>query len=219
MEKNLAILMADLTGYTALTETHGALAAADLIDRYVEIVETCLVGDSRIRERTGDEVMIVSESPDHLLSTAAMIMKHTAKEENFLQVHGGLHYGNVLHRKNSLFGSAVNLTARIAAKAEPGTFWCSGDFVEALANQYAFLLAPKGKHSFKNVNEEMEIAALVYTRTKPTTVDPVCRMQILDTGTAIRHPELDDLHFCSRACLDRYMGITANAASAGCEHC
>ena len=43
MEENLAILMADLSGYTALTETHGAVSAANLIDRYVEIVEKCLV--------------------------------------------------------------------------------------------------------------------------------------------------------------------------------
>ncbi len=30
MERNVAILMADLSGYTALTETHGSVSAADL---------------------------------------------------------------------------------------------------------------------------------------------------------------------------------------------
>jgi class 3 adenylate cyclase len=64
MEENIAVLMADLTGYTALTETHGAASAADLIDRYVEIVEDCLIGDSKLQERIGDEVMIVSSSAD-----------------------------------------------------------------------------------------------------------------------------------------------------------
>jgi len=37
MEENIAILMADLSGYTALTETHGLSLAADLIDRYVKL--------------------------------------------------------------------------------------------------------------------------------------------------------------------------------------
>src|SRR6187431_177061 len=101
MEENIAILMADLSGYTALTETHGAASAADLIDRYVEIVEDCLIGDSKLQERVGDEVMIVSSSADFLLSTAALIIKKTSKEENFLQVHGGLHYGSVLKKNNS----------------------------------------------------------------------------------------------------------------------
>ena len=159
-------------------------------------------GDSRVKERTGDEVMIVSASPDHLLSTAVMIMKHASKEENFLQVHGGLHYGNVLNRNNSFFGSAVNLTARIAAKADPGTFWCSGDFIDALGDKSAYKLRPKGKHSFKNVNEEKEITEVLNSQEKPFMVDPVCRMLILDKTIAIQHPGNPHLHFCSQACLD-----------------
>lgn len=70
MEKDIAILMADLSGYTALTETHGAVSAADLIDRYISIAENCLVGDSQLHQRTGDEIMFVSDSPDFLLATA-----------------------------------------------------------------------------------------------------------------------------------------------------
>lgn len=202
MEENIAILMADLTGYTALTETHGAVSAADLIDKYIQIVEGCLVGDSHLKERTGDQVMIVSTSPDILLSTAVMIIKNTSKEENFLQVHGGLHYGNVLKRNNSYFGSAINLTARIAAKAGPGTFWCSGDFVNALSNKSAFMLEPKGKHRFKNVNDEIEIAEVLNAPANPFVIDPVCRMMILDKTSAIQHPELIDIFFCSQACLD-----------------
>jgi class 3 adenylate cyclase len=83
MEENIAVLMADLTGYTALTETHGAASAADLIDRYVEIVEDCLIGDSKLQERIGDEVMIVSSSADFLLSTAALIAKRTLNGRKF----------------------------------------------------------------------------------------------------------------------------------------
>src|SRR6476661_738766 len=111
MEENIAILMADLSGYTALTETHGAESAADLIDKYLEIVQASLIGDCQLKERTGDEVMIVSASADFLLLTAIMMLRNTSGEENFLQVHGGLHYGTVLKRNNSYFGSAINLTS------------------------------------------------------------------------------------------------------------
>ncbi|KIC91658.1 hypothetical protein [Flavihumibacter sp. ZG627] len=48
MEKNIAIVMAALSGYTALTETHGSATAANLIDQFIQIVERCLVGDTRI---------------------------------------------------------------------------------------------------------------------------------------------------------------------------
>jgi adenylate cyclase len=70
MRKNIAILMADLSGYTDRTETHGSFAAADLIDKYIGIVENCLVGDSRLHQRTGAEIVIVSASPNYLLATA-----------------------------------------------------------------------------------------------------------------------------------------------------
>lgn len=204
MEENIAILMADLSGYTALTETHGAATAADLIDKYLEIVQGCLVGDSELKERTGDEVIIVSASADFLLSTAFMIMKNTSKEENFLEVHGGLHYGNVLRRRDSYFGSAINLTSRIAAKATPGTFWCSDDFLEALTDKSTIALEPKGKHRFKNMAEEKEIAELLNPKGNAFFVDPVCRMLILDKTTAIQHPQNADLFFCSQTCLHTF---------------
>ena len=202
MEENISILMADLSGYTALTETHGATSAADLIDKYIEIVKDCLVGDSKLKERTGDEVMIVSQSPDFILSTAVKIIKNTTKEDNFLQVHGGLHYGKVLKRGNSYFGSTINLTSRIAAKANPGTFWCSEEFVDSISDKSRIKLQPKGKHSFKNINGEKEIAELVNEHSNSFSIDPVCRMQILDKTIAIKHPEENDLFFCSSACLD-----------------
>src|SRR5258706_1722830 len=156
MEKNIAILIADLSGYTALTEAHGSAAAADLIDKYIVIVKTCLVGDSQIHERTGDEIMIVSSSPDFLLATALMIENKTSNEENFLQVHGGLHYGKVLKRGDSYFGSALNLTSRIAAKANAGTYWCSDEFVNALSDKTMFTFTSKGIHLFKNITEGKE---------------------------------------------------------------
>jgi class 3 adenylate cyclase/YHS domain-containing protein len=213
MEENISILMADLTGYTALTETHGATSAADLIDRYLEIVEDCLVGDCELKERTGDEVMIVSQSSDFLLSTALRMIKNTSKEDNFLQVHGGLHYGKVLKRGNSYFGSTINLASRIATKANPGTFWCSEEFIGSISDKSLITLKSLGKHSFKNINAENKIAELVNEPSKSFVIDPVCRMQILDKTIAIKHPHDNHLFFCSSGCLDIFRNNQLAASS------
>ena len=204
MEKNIAILIADLSGYTALTETHGSHAAADLIDKYVGIVENCLMGDSRLHERTGDEVMIVSESADFLLATALRIGKNIANEENFLQVHGGLHYGKILQRDNNYFGSAINLTSRIAAKANAGTFWCSEDYVNALSDKYTCTIESKGNHFFKNISQGKEVFELSTEKRNAFYIDPVCRMLILDPQNAIPYPHDGDHFFCSSDCLEIY---------------
>jgi len=203
MEKNIAILMADLSGYTALTETHGAIAAADIIDKYMGIAENCLVGDSRVHERVGDEIMIVSSTPDFLLATALMIGKNTLNEENFLMVHGGLHYGKVLERGNSFFGSAINVTSRIAAKASAGTYWCSEEFMNALSDKSVF--TSKGHHFFKNIKKEKHVFEICIEDRKALYVDPVCRMLILDPQNAIPHPTDGEQYFCSPDCLEIYI--------------
>lgn len=207
MEKNIAILMADLSGYTALTETHGAVAAADLIDKYIGIVEKCLIGDSHLHERTGDEIMVVSSSPDFLLATALMIGEHTSKEDNFLRVHGGLHYGKVLQRGKSYFGSAINLTSRIASKARAGSVWCSDEFVNALSDKSVFPLTSRGIQVFKNVSIEKEVFELSIENRDSVYIDPVCRMLILDPHTAISHPTENGQYFCSSECMGLYNSI------------
>ena len=205
MEENLCILMSDLSGYTALTETHGAVSAADLIDRYVSIAEDCLVGDSHLLERTGDELMIISTSAQCLLATAVGIMNKTSNEPYFLQVHGGLHKGIALKRGGRYFGSAINLTSRIAAGANPGTFWCSREFVDSLPQTSSVILHPIGTYNFKNINDRKELFEIRFETDRPLYIDRVCRMLILDTSEAIKHPTSEELFFCSPACLDIYL--------------
>jgi len=55
--------MADLSGYTALTETHGPSGAADIVEKYISIVRDCLVGDSHLHGVVGDEVIIIHLPP------------------------------------------------------------------------------------------------------------------------------------------------------------
>ena len=95
MEQNIGIPVADLSGYTALSRNY---AVADLIDKYVEIVNNSLVGKSYLHERVGDEVMIVSCSPDNLLSSAIVVLSNVFKQYRFLHIHGALHYGKVLKK-------------------------------------------------------------------------------------------------------------------------
>ena len=205
MEQNIAILIADLSGYTALTETHGSATAADMVDKFLGIVEGCLVGDSKLHQCIGDEVMIVSTSPDHLASTAIMLIQNCSKEHHFLQVHGGLHYGKMLKRNNQYFGSPVNLASRIANKANKGTIWCTSGFMNELSNPASFTFTSKGRHNFKNVSEEIDVFEVMIEHTNSFHIDPVCRMLIHKKETATPHPYEQNIFFCSADCLDIYI--------------
>ena len=205
MEQNAGILMADLSGYTALTETHGAAIAADIIDTYLKIVDRCVVGDARLHQCVGDAVLIISPSPEHLLSTAIILIQNCSKENNFLQIHGALHYGKILKHNNNYFGAPINLTSRIASKANKGSFWCSMEFINALSDKSPVTFSSKGKHSFKNVTEEIEVFELMIENLHSFYVDPICRMLIHTKETATSHPEETDIFFCSEDCLQLYI--------------
>jgi class 3 adenylate cyclase len=205
MEQNIAILVADLSGYTALTETHGALSAADLIDKYIEIVNNSLVGNSVLHERVGDEVMIVSASPDNLLSTAIVLLNNVLQQYKFLHIHGGLHYGKVLKRNNSFFGSTINLTSRIASQAKPGIFLCSEDYLSSLADKKACSFNSLGKYNFKNVSEERELFEIIAGEPTNLHVDPVCRMLLNADEEHVSHPGNSNIFFCSVNCREIYL--------------
>ena len=204
MEKNLAILIADLSGYTALTETHGSGAAADLVEQYISMVNDSLAGDCRLHQCVGDEVLIVSSSADHLLATAIMLMKSASLEHHFLQLHGGLHYGKILERNNNYFGTTINLTSRIASNASPGSFCCSQAYIDSLSKEPKYTFISKGPKRFKNITDEVPIFELVISDPGQYHIDPVCRM-VTNKEKGVPHPIVQNIFFCSTHCLDIYV--------------
>ena len=95
-----------------------------MVEKYISIVRDCLVGDSHLHGVVGDQIIVISSSADHLLYTTLLLSQKTSKEEKFLQVHGGLHFGKILKRNNNYFGTTINPASRITNEAAPGTFWC-----------------------------------------------------------------------------------------------
>ena len=112
---------------------------------------------------------------------------------------------NNISVKHSYFGTTINLASRIASKANPGTFWCSMEYVKMLNNKSEFALHSKGQHSFKNLSEENELFELVVDDPRLFHIDPVCRMLINEKEHAIPHPEESNILFCSQHCFDTYI--------------
>jgi class 3 adenylate cyclase len=211
MEQDLAILIADLSGYSAMTEVHGSFSAADMIDKYINIVNDSLVGESFLHERVGDEVMIMSSSPDNLLGTAEMLCNNLAEENHFLQIHAGLHYGQLLKRGNGFFGSALNIASRIASLAHAGTVSCSATFLQKIDPASAANFKPIGKSSFKNISEPLEIFELDRDYKIDFHIDPVCRMIVFDHSKTFTHPADPKKVFCSEECRRIYLAKTIPA--------
>jgi adenylate cyclase len=110
----VAIAFADLAGYTRLTEEEGEEQAVDVVERFIEAVETTLPDDARIVKTIGDAVMIVG-SDAAALCEWAVGFQELQGERPFPRI--GLHWGAALYRDGDYYGRAVNLAARVGARA------------------------------------------------------------------------------------------------------
>jgi adenylate cyclase len=201
MEKNAAVLMADLTGYTAMTDVHGGASAATLVRKYMELVNSALVGETKIFQRVGDQIVLLADDPDDIVDTAKALNSRIHSEHHFLSVHAGIHYGSVFVENDNLFGSTINVASRIMNMAEHGQILCSSDLVEKV-NAEKHSWKHLGNFSFKNVMNEISIYELLTEKQLLHIIDPVCRMQIDPTRTEfICYYKDHAYHFCGNQCL------------------
>jgi class 3 adenylate cyclase/YHS domain-containing protein len=208
MEKNIAIMMADLSGYTAMTEVHGADSAAGIIDQYLAIVKKSLVGSSHLHERVGDEMVIVADTAEDLAYTATFLFEFAHDENEFLPLHAGLHYGPVVTRDGAYFGSTINITSRITSVAEKGCMVCSAEFLNKLPEGHPYVVKNKGMYTFKNLLKPVElfqVSCCIEFMTKKYVIDPVCHMLIKAPATAPQLEHKGELYyFCSEKCIEMY---------------
>ena len=207
-EKLIAILMADLSGYTAMTEVHGPAQAMFIADKFIDLVEKSLSGKSKLFERIGDQVVIISENPDDLARTAVILNNFSQKEKNFLKVHSGLHFGPVLEQQGRIYGSTINIAARIASEAKDGSLLASYEFISALNNPKAFHYEMYGIPHFKNVltpTKLFKIIPAAATHSPVYVIDPVCQMQLQERKSGYNFKvDGNKYHFCSHQCLDLF---------------
>src|SRR5215510_11532362 len=86
-------VIADLAGYTALTEAHGGAEAARTIARYTELASKALSPGVRLAERVGDQVLFVADDPSNAVTTALRLKDAVDREPLFLGVRIGIAVG------------------------------------------------------------------------------------------------------------------------------
>ena len=202
-EIDLALLIADLSGYTALTETHGALKASETVLRFVRLAKSCLEPGVGIVDSIGDEVFCSGADTLAVVRTALRLREAVEREPEFLRVSMGIHRGPIVEREGRLFGAPINLTARLAAHAIGGQILCTAPIARSMGTSAGVEPRPIGDRHFKNVTHPVALFELVRVseRRKATVTDPVCRMQVaVDDAIATIVHEGVSYRFCSLEC-------------------
>jgi len=168
------ILFTDVEGSTALTEQLGDAKAREVLRAHERIVREALRahGGSEIKAM-GDGFMASFASATGALECAINMQRaladwnagvgaglvppeDAASSAPTIRVRIGLNAGEPIAEEKDLFGTAVNMAARIAAKAEGGEIMAS-DVVRQLVAGKGFLFSDRGEVELKGFEEPVRL--------------------------------------------------------------
>ena len=157
-EGPVTILFTDMEDSTTLTQRLGDAKAQELLRLHNGIIRESLNihGGSEIKH-TGDGIMASFPSASRAIACAVAIQRRLARHnqenpETPINVRIGLNAGEPIAEEQDLFGTAVQLAARVCAHAQPGHILAS-DVVRQLAAGKGFRFADKGEAELKGFEE------------------------------------------------------------------
>lgn len=193
--------LVDLAGFTALTETHGDDAAADLATEFADLARAQLGPDDKFVKAIGDAVLLASPDPGRGLQLLKRLLDACSAREQYPTTRSGVHHGPASARGDDFFGATVNLTARLAARASGGQVLGTGP-VAAAARDLGLESQDLGDMVLKNVSESTRVHAIrLGTPLTMESIDPICRMRVRhhDAAGFLRHQGVEHW-FCSAEC-------------------
>lgn len=217
-ECDLALLIADLSGYTALTDTHGGLQAARIVLRFEELIAESLEPEVALINCVGDDVFCAGPDALAVVRSALRLRDRVAREPEFPRVRTGLHAGRIVLLQGKYFGAPINLTARLADHAAGGQILCTAAIAQAARVLAEVEPYPLGERRFRNVALPMAVFELARPRERraAAAIDPVCRMQVI-VARAAAHAvhEGTRYYFCSDECARRFGEMPQRHLDAG----
>jgi adenylate cyclase len=139
--KDVSIVLADLSGFTAYSERKDPSEVAAMLNAYFErLVPLMEATGGEVHQIVGDELMVVynkeGQTPDHptRAARAALLLQRmatrvAAEHDDWPRFRVGVNSGEVLagvvggtgHRKHAVVGDVVNTAARLQAEAPVGS--------------------------------------------------------------------------------------------------
>ncbi len=158
----VTILFTDMEGSTALAQRAGDAAAQEVRRAHNEIVRTALSGHegSEIKH-TGDGIMASFTTASAGLACAVAIQRGVAahveeQPDSPLGVYIGLNAGEPIAEEDDLFGTSVDLAARICDRAQAGEILAS-DVVRQLAAGKGFLFSDRGETELRGFEDPVKL--------------------------------------------------------------
>ncbi|HEU4975052.1 MAG TPA: adenylate/guanylate cyclase domain-containing protein [Baekduia sp.] len=202
-------VFADIAGFTALTEAHGDLEAADLVARFSTAVREELPSCGGVHIKTiGDALMLHIPDPGAAVLFGLRITHELMRRHGSPAIRVGLHHGPAVERDGDFFGATVNLAARVSSAAVGGEVLVTGDTAALVPDLEGVIFESRGRQELRNVSRPVELFAAVRLGEDggaALATDPVCRMAV-DPAEAPARVTYDGeaYFFCSLTCVGAF---------------
>jgi adenylate cyclase len=196
------VAFVDLAGFSAITDVYGDAAAIAVLSRFEELVREALGGVGPPIKWIGDEAMFGFPDPTTALQVLGRLLPACRSEPRIPLTRTGINHGPVLRRANDIFGSTVNIAARIAALASPGELLATQSVADT-AMAAGIVARDIGKVALRSIVEHVPLYCIALAPAfDPAWIDPVCKMHA--PYEAYRRSTPTGPWFCSERCAEAY---------------
>ena len=196
------VVFVDLAGFSAITDVYGDASAIAVLERFERLVSEALEGLGPPIKWIGDEAMFGFPDPSTALQVLGRLIPACRSEPRIPLTRIGLNHGRVLRRSNDLFGSTVNIAARIAAIASPGQLLAT-QAVATVATESGIVAREIGNVALRSIADHVPLYSIELAPAfDPAWIDPVCKM--LAPYAAYRKTSPTEPWFCSERCAEAY---------------
>jgi adenylate cyclase len=192
----------DLAGFSAIADVYGDASAIVVLERFEGLVREAMSGYAPPIKWIGDEAMLSFSEPETAIQALGSLLQACRNEPRLPLTKAGLNYGPVIRRGGDLFGSTVNVAARIVSLASPGQLLATAAIAEAAASR-GISVKGLGNVALRSVADEVALFEIELAPSPdPAWIDPVCKMHA--PYSSYRRDERDGPWFCSPRCEEAY---------------
>jgi class 3 adenylate cyclase len=153
----VTILFTDIEGSTKKTQAMGDAAAQEMLRTHNRVIREALREyDGFEIKHTGDGIMASFGSARGALACAVAIQRTLSDDGGSIRVKVGLNAGEPVAEERDLFGSSVQLAARVCDKAQGGQILVS-NVVRELAMGKGFLFSDVGDFALKGFEDPVRL--------------------------------------------------------------
>ena len=155
-----AIMFTDIVGYTAMMQADEITGKVKAKHYRKVLSGQVKIHKGRVVQNYGDGSLTIFNSAVQA-AECAIAIQNLFKQKPVIPLRAGIHLGDIVVDGEDIFGDGINVAARIESMGVEGAILVSQNVYHQIRNHSFFKLQTLGHFDFKNVQNPIEVFAIV----------------------------------------------------------